>query len=151
MCFPTFCIFRLFWIFCVYFVYYVEVVQWQIYWSKEFKKYHVIKCIKAKLNVYFVVNIILKKWQCKYHYSTFWKHYLYVYEKDLYETVHKHLPIFSECSEGTYGNGCANKCSGHCVNDASCNKQTGHCDRGCKPGYTNYLCSESKINKSRTT
>ena len=52
-----FCIF-----FLVYFVYYVEITQWQIYIeARSLKRYQVIRCIQAISNVYFVVNIILKK------------------------------------------------------------------------------------------
>lgn len=49
------------------------------------------------------------------------------------------------CDNGTYGYNCTNTCSGHCLNDSLCNKQTGQCDGGCKPGYTNNHCSESKL------
>lgn len=51
---------------------------------------------------------------------------------------------FVECDDGTYGYGCANNCSVHCLNDSLCNKQTGHCDKGCDPGYTENDCSKRK-------
>lgn len=49
------------------------------------------------------------------------------------------------CVNGTYGYGCNNNCTGHCLNDSPCNKTTGHCDRGCKPGYTNSDCSKGNL------
>lgn len=52
--------------------------------------------------------------------------------------------MITECSDGTYGYNCVNKCSGHCLNDSSCNKQTGQCDGGCKPGYKDADCRKSK-------
>ena len=55
--------------------------------------------------------------------------------------------FFLECRNGTYGYGCVNNCSDHCIGDSTCNKQTGYCDRGCKPGYTNSLCK--KVNKQK--
>lgn len=36
---------------------------------------------------------------------------------------------------GTYGKGCGNKCTGHCLEDVPCNPSTGHCDGGCATGY----------------
>ena len=71
-------------------------------------------------------------------------------KKYLYINVLKHVDIFPECSDGAYGYGCVNNCSGHCMNDFPCNKQTGYCDRGCKPGYTDASCSKSKLKESPT-
>lgn len=52
--------------------------------------------------------------------------------------------IFSkrECLSGTYGQGCLNTCSGHCLNSATCNRTTGSCDQGCQAGYIGKLCEE---------
>lgn len=48
--------------------------------------------------------------------------------------------ICLECSTGTYGPGCLDSCTGHCLNDKACNTTTGRCDAGCKPGYTGEKC-----------
>lgn len=50
--------------------------------------------------------------------------------------------IKKECSPGTYGQGCSNNCSGHCLNDAVCNITTGSCDQGCQAGYIGRLCDK---------
>lgn len=50
--------------------------------------------------------------------------------------------IKKECSPGTYGQGCSNNCSGHCLNDAACNITTGSCDQGCQAGYAGRLCDK---------
>lgn len=44
-------------------------------------------------------------------------------------------------SQGTYGQGCLNNSSGHCVN-ATCNRTTGSCDKGCKAGYIGTICGK---------
>lgn len=48
----------------------------------------------------------------------------------------------TECPSGTYGGGCAQNCTGHCINDVTCNRYTGRCDQGCKPGYIGKLCEK---------
>lgn len=48
--------------------------------------------------------------------------------------------IFSACAPGTYGVGCAEKCS--CLNNATCDHVTGRCK--CTPGWTGPKCQHSK-------
>lgn len=49
-----------------------------------------------------------------------------------------------ECPPETYGAGCVQNCTGHCMNDVTCNKSTGWCDQGCKPGHIGKLCEKGK-------
>lgn len=59
--------------------------------------------------------------------------------------------MITECSDGTYGYNCLNKCSGHCLYDYPCNKKTGHCDKGCSPGYTtDSACNKGKYKANLT-
>lgn len=69
----------------------------------------------------------------------------------MYSTLNSRCPVLSaiyfiiskqECLLGTYGQGCLNTCSGHCLNSATCNRTTGSCDQGCQAGYKGKLCEE---------
>lgn len=66
----------------------------------------------------------------------------WIYGKQLW--WHNMNEIITECNDGTFGYDCKNNCSGHCSNNNPCIKQTGHCNGGCKSGYTNVFCDESK-------
>lgn len=57
--------------------------------------------------------------------------------------------IITDCNDETYGYDCANNCSRRCINGSPCNKHTGFCDEGCKAGFTNVFCSESKYWKKK--
>lgn len=70
----------------------------------------------------------------------------------MYSTLNSRCPVLSaiyfiiskqECLLGTYGQGCLNTCSGHCLNSATCNRTTGSCDQGCQAGYKGKLCEEA--------
>ncbi|KAK3802824.1 hypothetical protein RRG08_062097 [Elysia crispata] len=59
---------------------------------------------------------------------------------DLYvvESVQK-----EKCSSGTYGGGCKQPCSEHCVGqDNSCDHVYGTCDLGCDPGFQGFHCTQ---------
>uniref|UniRef100_K1PJI1 Scavenger receptor class F member 2 n=1 Tax=Magallana gigas TaxID=29159 RepID=K1PJI1_MAGGI len=77
--------------------------------------------------------------QCNEGCGTGWKGF--ICEIDA-EEIEKKKRKKKECGDGTYGYGCVNNCSGHCLNDSPCNKQTGYCDRGCNPGYKDDKCSK---------
>lgn len=47
------------------------------------------------------------------------------------------------CGIGTFGKGCINRCSGHCLGNFPCNSTTGHCDSGCDSGYEEPFCNKS--------
>lgn len=67
----------------------------------------------------------------------------WIYGKQLW-WHNMHEMIITECNDWTFGYDCKNNCSGHCSNNNPCIKQTGHCNGGCKSGYTNVFCDESK-------
>ena len=53
------------------------------------------------------------------------------------------LPLHLVCVHETYGQGCANPCSPHCVGpDHSCDPFDGSCDQGCEPGYQPPRCDQ---------
>lgn len=45
------------------------------------------------------------------------------------------LSMLTGCEIETFGRGCSNRCSGHCLNNVPCNSTNGHCDIGCPSGY----------------
>jgi hypothetical protein len=53
--------------------------------------------------------------------------------------------MFTECNVGNYGEGCSQRCSGHCKgNQNSCHHVDGTCPNGCEVGYQSPKC-DSKI------
>lgn len=50
------------------------------------------------------------------------------------------LLMMTGCEIETFGRGCSNRCSGHCLNNVSCNSTNGHCDIGCPSGYQEPFC-----------
>ena len=52
--------------------------------------------------------------------------------------------LFTECKDGTFGDGCRN-CSQSCKN-GTCDKfsEKGTCTDGCKPGYHGDTCNEGQ-------
>lgn len=59
----------------------------------------------------------------------------------MYQLINKR---FIECSSGTYGVDCEQKCSSTC-NLETCDIFTGKCTEGCKKNYISPDCKESKI------
>lgn len=52
--------------------------------------------------------------------------------------------FFTECSDGTYGQGCINTC-GNCSNGDRCNHVNGSCPNGCDAGVFGDKCDQRKI------
>ena len=53
------------------------------------------------------------------------------------------LQLFIGCDAGTYGVDCKNNCSSNCKN-GTCHHVNGRCIYGCKPGYIDDKCDNSK-------
>ena len=51
----------------------------------------------------------------------------------------------TECTNGTYGNGCQQRC-GHCKDLKQCHHVNGTCLDGCGPGYDGEFCSLGMVN-----
>lgn len=49
-----------------------------------------------------------------------------------------------ECSPGTFGVNCRERCSGHCLNDKPCDQVSGMCTFGCQDGFTGKHCNKCK-------
>ena len=67
---------------------------------------------------------------------------------------HKQINIFYDsygmfipgCSNGTYGAGCSNNCSGHCMKYGyQCNHTDGSCPDGCYPGWEGAYCEKRTV------
>ena len=57
-----------------------------------------------------------------------------------------HLCDFStECTDGLFGDKCAQTCSSHCAGDGLCHKVTGHCLSGCHSGYHGRKCDIGEL------
>lgn len=50
----------------------------------------------------------------------------------------------TDCTEGTFGEGCSHKCSDNC-NGQTCDTTTGHCLDGCTSGITGKFCDMRKL------
>ena len=50
----------------------------------------------------------------------------------------------TECPRGLYGPNCKNNCSPNCAVSKQCDVITGECIGGCKAGWTNSTCDQSK-------
>ena len=55
-------------------------------------------------------------------------------------TIKQWRQLSTECTDGRYGEKCAQTCSSHCGGDALCHKVTGHCLNGCHNGYHGNKC-----------
>lgn len=47
-----------------------------------------------------------------------------------------------DCPPEYFGEGCRERCSGHCIKDEPCDHITGECSNDCQDGYTGARCDK---------
>lgn len=87
------------------------------------------------------MNALIVDYQCSYFYSTVKKK-----QKIFDYTILNQSFFFTECSFGTYGQGCIHTC-GNCRNGDRCNHVNGSCPNGCGAGVFGDKCDQRKKKK----